>query len=121
MKTYKNHDPNRGKRIKEALSARLCNKQLALAKELGIHECTICRWQQGKSISLKHAVLLCEKLDISMDWLILGRGEMNFHHNGKKGQNFQKVDFKDVDEFRKLPEDIYQALMSLLKEIAKRL
>lgn len=71
----------RGERIREALAARGIPKQQALAAELKVHESAISRWKDGKSISLDSAIALGAALDISLDWLLLGRGSMDAHRN----------------------------------------
>jgi len=73
----------RGERLQTAMAARGIRKQIVLALELGVNESAISRWQQGAGLSLDHAVKLCETLDISLDWLILGRGSMDQHRNAE--------------------------------------
>lgn len=36
---------------------------------------SLTRWLQGEPISIQHAIRLCEVLEISLDWLLLGRGQ----------------------------------------------
>jgi transcriptional regulator with XRE-family HTH domain len=69
----------RGERLKFALQKQRVPKLLSLAIELGVDESTICRWTKGGNISLANIVKLCKTLDISADWLLLGRGNMNNH------------------------------------------
>jgi transcriptional regulator with XRE-family HTH domain len=69
----------RGERIREALTARGVRKQQALAAELDVHESAITRWKENKQMSLDNAVALAAALDISLDWLLLGRGTMDSH------------------------------------------
>jgi transcriptional regulator with XRE-family HTH domain len=52
---------------------------LVLAQDLGVDESAISRWKKNGPISLDHAARLCEVLDISLDWLILGRGDAAIH------------------------------------------
>jgi len=70
---------SRGERLQLALEARGIRKQMALAAELGVDESTVSRWQRSAGLSLEHAARLCEVLDISLDWLVLGRGDMDQH------------------------------------------
>ncbi len=70
---------SRGERLQNAMAARGIRKQIVLATELGVNESAVSRWQQGAGLSLEHAVRLCETLDISLDWLVLGRGHMDQH------------------------------------------
>jgi len=71
----------RGDRIREALAVRGVRKQQALAAELNVHESAITRWKENKPISLDSAISLGVALDISLDWLLLGRGSIDGHRN----------------------------------------
>jgi transcriptional regulator with XRE-family HTH domain len=73
------HMASRGERLHAALVARGIRKQMALAAELGVGESAISRWQRDESLSLSNAARICEALDISLDWFVLGRGDMNLH------------------------------------------
>jgi transcriptional regulator with XRE-family HTH domain len=66
----------RGQRLALAMQARGIGKQDALAYELGVHPSAISRWKEGGTISLGSAIDLCLRLQISLDWLVLGRGAM---------------------------------------------
>jgi transcriptional regulator with XRE-family HTH domain len=68
-----------GDRLQYALNRRGVRKLYALAVELGVDESALSRWRQGRSITLANAVTLCQTLDISLDWLLLGRGDMDAH------------------------------------------
>ncbi|MFN3228912.1 MAG: helix-turn-helix domain-containing protein [Asticcacaulis sp.] len=70
-----------GQRLQYALNRRGVRKLYALAVELGVDESALSRWRQGRSITLANAVTLCQTLDISLDWLLLGRGEMEEHRS----------------------------------------
>ncbi|MGH6836103.1 MAG: helix-turn-helix domain-containing protein [Methylocella sp.] len=70
---------SRGERLHSALLARGNRKQMSLAAELKVDESAISRWQRNEGLSLEHAARLCEALDISLDWLVLGRGDMDLH------------------------------------------
>jgi len=72
----------RGVRIEEAFVAREIRKQHALANALKVHESAITRWKQDGRISLENAIALCLELDVSADWLLLGRGDMDQHKTG---------------------------------------
>jgi transcriptional regulator with XRE-family HTH domain len=72
----------RGERIRQALIARGVRKQQALAAELNVHESAITRWKENAAISLDNAIALSTVLDISLDWLLLGRGTIDSHKTG---------------------------------------
>jgi transcriptional regulator with XRE-family HTH domain len=65
----------RGSRLAEAMLLRGWNKQTALAEALGVKPSAVSRWLKNGSLSLENAVALCDFLDISLDWLMLGRGK----------------------------------------------
>lgn len=69
----------RGERIRQALVARGVPKQQALAAELKVHESSITRWKENAAISLDSAVALSVVLDVSLDWLLLGRDTIDSH------------------------------------------
>lgn len=66
-------DTARGKRISEAMRKRGMEFNCQLSHTLGVAESTLSRWRAGRPISLEHAVALCSALDISLDYLLLGR------------------------------------------------
>jgi transcriptional regulator with XRE-family HTH domain len=70
-----------GKRLQQALRRRRIRKLHALAAEIGVDQSAISRWRNGLPISLANAVVLCRALDISLDWLITGRGAMEAHRD----------------------------------------
>ena len=72
-------DPGRGQRLEEALSIRKIGKMYVLAIELGVSESTISRWKQGAPIATENLIKLCQFLDISADWLLLERGNIDQH------------------------------------------
>jgi transcriptional regulator with XRE-family HTH domain len=70
---------NRGERLRLAMDARGVRKQHAFAFQLKVHESAITRWKANRSLSLDNAIAICAALDISLDWLLLGRGTMDSH------------------------------------------
>lgn len=46
---------------------------------LNVHESAITRWKNGHNMSVENVVSLCKELDISTDWLLMGRGEIDQH------------------------------------------
>jgi transcriptional regulator with XRE-family HTH domain len=63
----------------EAMQLRGMTKQHALAFAMGVNESTITRWKNDGPISVDHAVLLCDTLDVSLDWFLAGRGRIDGH------------------------------------------
>ncbi|WSH68651.1 helix-turn-helix domain-containing protein (plasmid) [Rhizobium ruizarguesonis] len=71
----------RGKRIREAISRGKFRKVHALAAELNVSVAAVSRWQNGDHTSLESACALARLLDVSLDWLLLGRGAIDGHKN----------------------------------------
>jgi transcriptional regulator with XRE-family HTH domain len=51
-------------------------KQHAFAVALNVSQSTVTRWLANGPMSLESAADICSVLNISLDWLVLGRGEM---------------------------------------------
>jgi plasmid maintenance system antidote protein VapI len=82
---------NRGERLCLAMNARGVRKQQAFAFQLKVHESAITRWKANRALSLDNAIAVCVALDISLDWLLLGRGTMDFHKICESKTTQQKV------------------------------
>jgi transcriptional regulator with XRE-family HTH domain len=70
-------DQRRGLRLRTAMVARGYAKQHAFAVALNVSQSTVTRWLANGPMSLESAAEICSLLDISMNWLVLGRGEMS--------------------------------------------
>ena len=66
-------DRDRGARLRQAAMMRGNHKAGALAAELEISPAAVTKWTQGHAMSINHACRLAVLLDISLDWLLLGR------------------------------------------------
>lgn len=73
-------DIQRGKRIRKAISSSKIVKAYALAAELNVSIAAVSKWQNGGEISLSNACELAVATDVSLDWLLLGRGQSDFHN-----------------------------------------
>ena len=95
---------------------------MALAFDLAVHQSTITRWKEDGPMSLVSACRLCEILDISLDWLILGRGLMDQH---KLGADEPGVNAADMQRFRRttraLPAHVTSHLLDLAEAVAASL
>ncbi|WP_157771865.1 MULTISPECIES: helix-turn-helix domain-containing protein [Pseudomonas] len=60
-------------RLKQALELKCRGKRYALAVEIGVHPSSVGRWLQGGPITVENLVQIATALDISLDWLVLGR------------------------------------------------
>lgn len=67
----------RGARLCLAMKARGVMKLCVLSAAMGVSESAVSRWRHGGPITLHNAAQLCGALDISLDWLMLGRGHLN--------------------------------------------
>ncbi|WP_315755799.1 MULTISPECIES: helix-turn-helix transcriptional regulator [unclassified Bradyrhizobium] len=107
----------RGTRIKEALDARRIRKQHALARALNVHESAITRWKEDGNMSLQNAIALCEELDISADWLLLGRGTMDQHRTQFAIQSTNYELFQEAYGY--LKPDSQLLLTSFIKSVVE--
>ncbi len=98
-----------GNRLRCYLKGQNNLKQLALANAIGVEESTISRWLSGGNIKVSHLVSLCNYLDISLDWLIMGRGTPALH----------KFDEKESIRLKQLPENIREDISSLIKNLSE--
>ena len=64
----------RGERVAAAMAMRGWRKDAAVAKSLGVNASTVYRWRTTGEFSLEHAIAFCEHFNLSLDWLLLGRG-----------------------------------------------
>lgn len=74
------------------------SKMMALAHDLNVNESAISRWRQDGAMSLANAARVAEVLDISMDWLILGRGAMDIH----KTPDLKTEEFELIQAVRRI-------------------
>lgn len=105
--------PTRGDRVKKAIRARHSGKMLTLANDLGVDESAISRWKKDGPISLDHAARLCFVLDISLDWLILGRGNPELHKQSP--YTASQLSLASAAEF--LPEEALSNLVNFLSAL----
>lgn len=91
---------SRAERLNVAIKARGVTKMMSLAADLGVDESAISRWRRGGTMTLQHAAMICKLLDVSMDWLVLGRGEMDLHNTPALGPDELTL----VISLRRFPE-----------------
>jgi transcriptional regulator with XRE-family HTH domain len=77
-------DLNRGKRIRKAISTSKIVKAYALAAEINVSIAAVSKWQNGGEISLNNACELAVATDVSLDWLLLGRGTADLHRKSNQ-------------------------------------
>lgn len=108
---------SRGERLRRAFVARGVHKQMSLAVQLGVDESAISRWQRNQGLSLEHAAALCEALDISLDWLVLGRGYMDLH----RCPDSSRAHGEAAAKIASLPASILAAIDTLALAISQEL
>jgi plasmid maintenance system antidote protein VapI len=87
---------------------------LPLAADLRVHESAISRWRKDGSMTLDNAVRLSEVLDVSLDWLILGRGDMDRH----KGQPTRTDEAALADLSHRFQPSALDHLVAFLRSVA---
>lgn len=68
-----------GERLRLAIKQRGMSKLSAVAWAVGVTESAVSRWQKGGAMTTGNVATVCQRLDISADWLLLGRGNMDMH------------------------------------------
>lgn len=104
----------RGERLKYAMDIRGIGKMYIFAMEMQVSESTISRWVAGAPISLDNLVILCRKIDISIDWLLLGRGNMESHHKFSLNPTEKRL----IKMLRSLPKALMMQIILLIESIA---
>lgn len=107
------NDPARGSRIRQAISQGKIRKVHALAAELNVSVAAVSRWQNGGHISLENISQLACLLDVSLDWLLLGRGTMNWHRDS----TVSATELQWALALRSRPAAIRSRLIDLLEAI----
>jgi transcriptional regulator with XRE-family HTH domain len=118
---------NRGERLRLAMDARGVKKQHAFAFQLKVHESAITRWKTNRSFSLDNAIAVCAALDISLDWLLLGRGTMDSHkasetNNMETEENYLAAQFKYLSKLltQQTSTCLEALIFSLLTDLAPK-
>lgn len=118
---------NRGERLRLAMDARGVRKQHAFAFQLKVHESAITRWKANQSLSLDNAIAVCAALDISLDWLLLGRGTMDFHKVSETKtveaeENYLVAPFKHLSQLlsQQTSACLQALIFSLLADLAPK-
>jgi transcriptional regulator with XRE-family HTH domain len=81
----------RGERIRIAIQQRGVKKLTALAAEIGVTEGALTRWRQGGPMSLDNGIRFCQVLDVSLDWLAMGRAHPDHHRQQTFNQDRQRL------------------------------
>ncbi|WP_019645307.1 helix-turn-helix domain-containing protein [Novispirillum itersonii] len=103
-------DDHRGKRIRLAMAYRNKTKTHALAAELDVSVAAISRWQNGGHLSLDSACNLARALDVSLDWLLLGRGTLDWHQD----ERVTAEELSSITSLRRYPPKVKSLLVELI-------
>lgn len=106
---------SRGDRLSHAIKGRGIAKMMILALDLDVHESAISRWRKGGPMSLESAARISEVLDISLDWLVLGRGDMDAH----SAESLAAEEFELVQLVRRLRRNALLHLLALLDDLTQ--
>ncbi len=80
--------------------------QIEAAKKLGWHVNTVRKYERNRSNHLRPYVDICRAYGISLDWLVLGRGELQF---------------VAADSMLALPEEARKPIEQLIEWLSGRL
>jgi len=108
-------DLERGKRLQEAIEARGIKKMYVFAMELAVSESTVSRWKTGAPITVENLIRLCGRIDISVDWLLLGRGHMDGHQHFSVNGAERRL----LELLRPLPDRLFRRLVLLVESISE--
>jgi len=66
--------------LRIAMRVRGLTKLSAMAAAVGVTESAISRWCHDGPMTIENVVVVCAVLEMSIDWFLLGRGDMDQHH-----------------------------------------
>lgn len=109
----KDFTKRRGQRIRHAARLRGLEKSVALAAALNVSPATVSKWQNGGKISLESVCNIAYTLDISTDWLLLGRGWAEGH----RSRTYCDPELDLVRRLRRLPARVQELIRQLVAEL----
>ena len=108
-------DPGRAARLRRAIEVRGHRKMMALAAELNISSAALSKWTQGHAMSVEHACRLSDLLDVSLDWLLMGRNGPEW----LRQDGLNSVEAQLIDSLRQRPERIANLLTAIVAEFPR--
>ncbi|URK85950.1 helix-turn-helix transcriptional regulator (plasmid) [Rhizobium sp. RCAM05350] len=108
-------DRARGTRLKQAMVIRGHHKAMALAAELSISPAALTKWTQGHAMSVDHARKLAGLLNVSLDWLLMGRNGPDF----LQSDHLSALELDLIEKLRERPARITKLLIGLAVEMPK--
>lgn len=106
-------DRQRGTRLTQAMGMRGHPKAMALAAELDVSPAAITKWKKGHAMSIDNACNLGAVLDVSLDWLLMGRNGPDWLQSGQLSDLEREL----VGLLRQRPARIGTLLIGLTAEI----
>ena len=103
----------RGRRIRRAMEIKRFHKVHALAAELNVSAAAVSRWQNGGHISLENMCHFADRLDVSLDWLLLDRGTVDWH----LGFELTKAEMQHIALLRNQPPKVRTIMLELLRAL----
>jgi transcriptional regulator with XRE-family HTH domain len=111
-----NLDRERGLRLHRAMTLRGHRKMMALAAELHISPAALSKWKKGYSMSIENACRLAELLDVSLDWMLMGRNAPEWMQKDQLGH----LELMLLDHLKQRPPHITPMVIAIVSEIPKR-
>lgn len=105
----------RGHRLRLAMITRGYGKATALASGLDISPAAITKWTQGHAMSVDHVCNLATLLDISLDWLLMGRNGPDWI----QPDQLSEIELDLIGSLRERPRRIGPLLIRVTAEIPK--
>lgn len=109
-------DRQRGRRIANAMERRGYNKAMALAMQLGVSPAAMSKWISGHSMTLDNACLLAQCLDVSLDWLAMGRNSPDW----VQGDRLTLEELDLLERLQRRPARVLGPLLAIISEIPER-
>lgn len=103
-----------GSRLSYAMRYRGFNKLSVLAHHLGVTESAVSRWRGQGNMTVHNVIAVCDVLDVSADWLLLGRGAIEWRESGLA----QEDGFEPW--LHQLPSDVRGLMLALGRRIVRQ-
>ena len=103
----------RANRLRQAMSSRGYGKATAIAAALGVSPAAVTKWTNGKSMSTDHACKMAALLDVSLDWLLMGRNDPDWLLPARLSETERDL----IGKIRERPLRVARLLSRLLTEI----
>jgi transcriptional regulator with XRE-family HTH domain len=108
-------NPGRGLRLRQAIEASGHRKLMALASELGVSAAALSKWIQGHTMSVEHACKLAGLLDVSLDWLLMGRNAPAWLQQDQ----LSATEIELIDGLRHRPSRVTRLMQAIILEIPR--